>query len=165
MAGRVTLRSGATTPGPGCPTLARGKAMKKTRERGISRREFVKLTGAGALAAGVGPAFLFPRPAGAASKTLKILQWSHFIPAYDKWFDGVFTKEWGQKHDTEVTVDHITIAEINARAAAEVSAQKGHDLFMSLSPPAPYHHQPTDPPQTYHQLDKHTGKPTPLSTN
>ena len=136
--------------------------MKKTRERGISRREFVKLTGAGALAAGVGPAFLFPRSAGAASKTLKILQWSHFVPAYDKWFDGVFTKEWGQKHDTEVTVDHITIAEINARAAAEVSAQKGHDLFMFLSPPAAYEKQVIDHAEVYQQVEKKHGKAIPL---
>jgi multiple sugar transport system substrate-binding protein len=136
--------------------------MKRKRERGISRREFVKLTGAGALAAGVGPAFLFSRPAGAASKTLKILQWSHFVPAYDKWFDGVFTKEWGQKHDTEVTVDHITIAEINARAAAEVSAQKGHDLFMFLSPPAAYEKQVIDHAEVYQQVEKKHGKPIPL---
>jgi multiple sugar transport system substrate-binding protein len=136
--------------------------MKKTRERGISRREFVKLTGAGALAAGVGPAFLFPRPAGAASKTLKILQWSHFIPAYDKWFDGVFTKEWGQKHDTTVSVDHITTAEINARAAAEVSAQKGHDLFMFLSPPAAYEKQVIDHAEIYQQVEKKYGKVIPL---
>src|SRR5258708_6040483 len=136
--------------------------MKRKRERGISRREFVKLTGAGALAAGVGPAFLFSRPAGAASKTLKILQWSHFGPAYDKWFDGVFTKEWGQKHDTEVTVDHITIAEINARAAAEDSAQKGHDLFMILSPPAAYEKQVIDHAEIYQQVEKKHGKPIPL---
>jgi multiple sugar transport system substrate-binding protein len=136
--------------------------MKRKRERGISRREFVKLTGAGALAAGVGPAFLFSRPAGAASKTLKILQWSHFVPVYDKWFDGVFTKEWGQKHDTEVTVDHITIAEINARAAAEVSAQKGHDLFMFLSPPAAYEKQVIDHAEIYQQVEKKHGKVIPL---
>jgi multiple sugar transport system substrate-binding protein len=114
------------------------------------------------LAAGVGPAFLFPRPAGAASKTLKILQWSHFIPAYDKWFDGVFTKEWGQKHDTTVTVDHITTAEINARAAAEVSAQKGHDLFMFLSPPAAYEKQVIDHAEIYQQVEKEHGKVVPL---
>jgi len=136
--------------------------MKRKRERGISRREFVKLTGAGALAAGVGPAFLFSRPAGAASRTLKILQWSHFIPAYDKWFDGVFTKEWGQKHDTTVSVDHITTAEINARAAAEVSAQKGHDLFMFLSPPAAYEKQVIDHAEIYQQVEKKHGKPIPL---
>ncbi len=136
--------------------------MKKKHGKGVSRREFVKLAGVGALGAGVGPAFLFPGRAGAASKTLKILQWSHFVPGYDKWLDGVFTKEWGQKHDTEVTVDHITIPEINARAAAEVSAQKGHDLFMFLSPPAAYEKQVIDHTELYQQVEKKHGKVIPL---
>ncbi|HEX7681206.1 MAG TPA: twin-arginine translocation signal domain-containing protein, partial [Thermoanaerobaculia bacterium] len=96
----------------------------------ISRRKFVKLTGGAAVAAGMTSAFLFPARALAQQKTLKIVQWSHFVPGYDKWFDNVFTKEWGAKHNTNVIVDHIAIGEINARAAAEVAAGKGHDLFM-----------------------------------
>ena len=87
--------------------------------------------------------------AAAQQKTLKIIQWSHFVPGYDKWFDGVFTKEWGSKHDTEVIVDHIAIGEVNARAAAEVAAKKGHDLFMFLSPPAAYEKQVIDHGEIY----------------
>src|SRR5882762_9302877 len=46
------------------------------------------------------PAFLFPERAWARRETLKIIQWSHFIPACDKeWLDTVLAKEWGQKHD------------------------------------------------------------------
>ncbi|HLN93412.1 MAG TPA: carbohydrate ABC transporter substrate-binding protein, partial [Thermoanaerobaculia bacterium] len=114
--------------------------MAKKRNRGLTRRQFGKLTAAGALVVG-GPAFLFPDRAKAAGKTLKIIQWSHFVPGYDKWFDGVYTKEWGAKNDTEVIVDHVAIGEINARAAAEAAAKKGHDLFMFLSPPAAYEKQ------------------------
>ena len=77
--------------------------MTRKRNRGMTRRRFARLAGAGALAAG-GPAFLFTDKARAADKTLKIVQWSHFVPGYDKWFDGVFTKEWGQKNNTQVTV-------------------------------------------------------------
>jgi multiple sugar transport system substrate-binding protein len=106
--------------------------MPKNRSPGLTRREFVKLAGAGAAAA----SGLVPARGRAQQKTLKIIQWSHFVPAYDKWFDGEFCKQWGQKHDTNVIVDHISIGEINARAAAEVAAQRGHDLFMFLSPPA-----------------------------
>ncbi|PYU35851.1 MAG: sugar ABC transporter substrate-binding protein, partial [Acidobacteria bacterium] len=96
--------------------------MAKKNKPGLSRREFIKLTGSGALAVGVGtgPFFLFPERAAAQQKTLKILQWSHFVPGYDKWFDGVFTKEWGQKNNINVVVDHISLNEIPARAAAEV---------------------------------------------
>ncbi len=136
--------------------------MSARRNRGMTRRSFAKLAGAGALAAG-GPAFLFPDRARAAGKTLKIVQWSHFVPGYDKWFDGVFTKEWGQKNDTEVIVDHIAIGEVNARAAAEVAARKGHDLFMFLSPPAAYEKQVIDQRDVYAAVEKQHGKMIPLA--
>ena len=132
--------------------------MSKKRHRGLTRRDFAKLTGAGALAAGVGPAFLFPSRASAAAKTLKIIQWSHFVPGYDKWFDGVYTKEWGSKHDTEVIVDHVAIGEVNARAAAEAAARKGHDLFMFLSPPAAYEKLVIDHREIYEEVQKKHGK-------
>jgi multiple sugar transport system substrate-binding protein len=65
----------------------------------------------------------------AQTKTLTILQWSHFVPAFDTWFDK-FAQEWGRKNGIAVTVDHIPEQDIAARAAAEVAAQSGHDLFM-----------------------------------
>jgi multiple sugar transport system substrate-binding protein len=121
----------------------------------------VKAAGAGALAAS-GIAGLAPRRARAQEKTLKIVQWSHFVPGYDKWFDGVFCKAWGEKHSTRVVVDHISIGEINARAAAEVSAKKGHDLFMFLSPPAAYEAQAIDHSEIYQEVAKRWGKPIDL---
>jgi len=131
-----------------------------SRRRSWSRREFVKATGTGVLAAGMSG--LVPRAARAQEKTLKIVQWSHFVPGYDKWFDGVFCKAWGEKHNTRVVVDHIAIGEINARAAAEVSAKKGHDLFMFLSPPAAYENQAIDHKEIYEQVGKKWGKPIDL---
>lgn len=125
---------------------------------GISRRRFIQATGAAALGAGLSAAGLAPRTARAQQKTLKIMQWSHFVPAYDKWFDGVFCKQWGEKHGTQVIVDHISIGEINARAAAEVSAQKGHDLFMFLSPPAAYEKQVIDHTEIYQEAQRKHGK-------
>src|SRR5271154_1132773 len=122
--------------------------MPRKPGRGMTRRRFASLAGAGALAAGA-PALLFPDKARAAGQTLKNVQWSHVVPGYYKWFDGVFTKEWGQKNNTEVIVDHISIGEINARAAAEVAAKKGHDLFMFLSPPAAYEKQGIDHNEIY----------------
>src|SRR5439155_9120015 len=135
--------------------------MSNKRDRGLTRRQFGKLAAASALAAS-GPAFLFPDRARAAGKTLKIIQWSHFVPGYDKWFDGVYTKEWGSKHDTEVIVDHVAIGEINARAAAEAAAKKGHDLFMFLSPPAAYEKQTIDHAEIYQEVQKKHGKVIPL---
>src|SRR5215831_14426175 len=104
----------------------------------VSRRQFLHTAGSAALAASIGAYIIIPGRVSAQQKTLKILQWSHFVPGYDKWFDGTFTKEWGAKNNTKVIVDHISVGEINARGAAEVSARRGHDLFMFLSPPAAY---------------------------
>src|SRR2546423_9187882 len=132
--------------------------MSKQSGRKISRRKFVKLSGGAVAAAGMTSAFLFPQRALAQQKTLKIVQWSHFVPGYDKWFDNTFTKEWGAKHDTNVVVDHIAIGEINARAAAEVAAKKGHDLFMFLSPPAAYEKQVIDHKEIYQEAERKHGK-------
>src|SRR6202040_3803321 len=140
--GPVLLRSrwsdaaGRNPSGGAGPREGRRNLMSKKRNRGLTRREFAKLTGSSALAAGVGANFLFPERAAAQQKTLKILQWSHFVPAYDTWFDGTFAKQWGEKHNTNVVVDHINLVDINTRAASEAQAKKGHDLFMFLSPPA-----------------------------
>jgi multiple sugar transport system substrate-binding protein len=134
--------------------------MSKRSADKITRRKFVKVTGgaAAAAAAGLTTGFLFPQRAFAQQKTLKIVQWSHFVPGYDKWFDNTFTKEWGTKNNTNVIVDHIAIGEINARAAAEVSAKKGHDLFMFLSPPAAYEKQVINHREIYEEVQRKHGK-------
>src|SRR2546422_11695601 len=123
--------------------------MSKKTHRGLTRREFAKIAGAGTLATGVGANFLFPARAAAQQKTLKILQWSHFVPGYDKWFNNTYTKEWGAKNGTEVIVDNINLALIPSRAAAEVSAQKGHDLMMFLAPPSVFEDPVVDMTEVY----------------
>ncbi|MGH8915632.1 MAG: ABC transporter substrate-binding protein, partial [Acidimicrobiia bacterium] len=96
----------------------------------LSRRRFLETTGTGLAAVGLAPAISAPfvSRALAQTKTLKIIQWSHFVPEYDQWING-FAKDWGKQNGLEVTVDHIPHLELPARAAAEVSAQAGHDLF------------------------------------
>jgi len=124
-------------------------------------RENLEGAAATGVAATVGP-FVHVRPARAA-KTLRILQWSHFVPAYDKWFNGQYVKEWGAKNDTEVTVDNINLNLIPSRAAAEVSAQKGHDLVMFLSPPSVYEEQVVPMNDVYAEVEKKHGKPIDLA--
>jgi len=136
-------------------------AGKETQK--MTRREFVRVAGTGALAASLGPALAsFPAYARAGDKTLRVAQWSHFVPGYDKWFDGVFCKQWGDRHDTKVIVDHLSISEVNARAASEASARHGHDLFMFLSPPAAYEKQVIDHAEIYQEVERKHGKPVEL---
>src|SRR6266516_1080580 len=138
----------------------RASDMGRKNDQGLSRRDFIKLSGSGAFAlgAGSGPFFLFPERAAAEQKTMNILQWSHFVPAYDTWFDGTFCKQWGQKNNTNVIVDHINLVDLPAKAASEASAQKGHDLFMLLSPPAAYEKQTIDMAHVYQEVEKKHGK-------
>jgi multiple sugar transport system substrate-binding protein len=138
----------------------RDKGKKKT--KGVSRRRFLKAAGAAGLVAGMGP-LIVSRPARGAGKTLKILQWNHFIPGYDKWFDNIYVKHWGEKNDTDVIVDHVSIGALNSRAAAEVSAQRGHDLFMFLWPAPAFESQVIDHRDIYQEVQRKHGMPVDLA--
>jgi multiple sugar transport system substrate-binding protein len=96
----------------------------------VSRRRFLKDSALTLAAAGTAPMLSAPfvSRAMADTKTLSIVQWSHFVPEYDAWFDK-FAKDWGEKNKIAVSVDHIPVQNVPARAAAEASAQSGHDLF------------------------------------
>jgi multiple sugar transport system substrate-binding protein len=121
----------------------------------LTRRAFVK---AGvALAAGALPASC-ARKAARERKTLRIVQWSHYVPRYDQWFDKVFTKEWGAKNGTDVIVDHMAATEVPARGAAEAAAGQGHDLFHFISPPAAYERQVIDHADIIRETEKRHGK-------
>jgi multiple sugar transport system substrate-binding protein len=62
-----------------------------------------------------------------AGTELKILQWSHFVPQYDVWFDS-FAEAWGADHGVDVSVDHINLAELNAALTAAIDAGEGPTL-------------------------------------
>src|SRR5207253_10898109 len=55
------------------------EGFSMTMQANIDRREFVTTTGAAVAAAALGPTIRIRR----REKTLKILQWSHFVPTYD----------------------------------------------------------------------------------
>lgn len=128
----------------------------------VSRRQFIKAAGSVALAAGVGPTILSGR-GRAQEKTLRILQWNHFVPGYDKWFNETYIREWGEKNNTKVVVDNIGLAGLNTRASAEVSAQQGHDLFMFLWPPPVFEDQVIDHAEIYQECERKYGKPIDLA--
>jgi multiple sugar transport system substrate-binding protein len=137
--------------------------MEDKKQGIISRRDFLKTAGAGAVAAGAAPSLLLggcgeqPK-AKKGTQTLKILQWNHFVPRYDKWFNGTYVKEWGDKNNTQVTVDNIGLGGLNSRAAAEVSAQKGHDLFLFMWPSPVYEDQVIDHKEIYQEVERKYGK-------
>ena len=75
------------------------------------------------------------------SGDLRILQWVHFVPDYDKWLDNTYIKQWGEANDVEVKIDHINNALLFSTASSEVAAQSGHDVFQFISPPSSFQKQ------------------------
>ena len=68
---------------------------------------------------------------------ISILQWSHFVPLYDEWFDG-WAAEWGEANGIGVTVDHVTVAELPPALAAAIEAGQGHTIVEMLFPPTAF---------------------------
>lgn len=125
------------------------------------RRRFVRHAGALGAAASLGP-FFHVRPARAA-RTLRIMQWHHFVLSYDNWFHDTYIREWGQANDVEVILDRVAFPSLPLRAQAEISAQKGHDLFMFLQPPAMFEDHAIDHAEVYQECERRYGKPIDLA--
>jgi multiple sugar transport system substrate-binding protein len=111
--------------------------------------------------AGGGAGRLFYGPLKFKGRELKgdlsIIQWAHFVPAYDAWL-GDYARAWGQQNDVQVTIDHINNQLLQARATAEVAAQSGHDLFEHLAPPASFEDQVIDHRPIVEEITHKVGK-------
>lgn len=138
------------------------KGLKKKTVGVITRRKFIKTSLAAGALVGTG-GLIFPRYGAAKPKTLKIIQWAHFVPSFDKWLKDTYVKEWGEKNDTEVIIDHVSIMELFERPVAEVSAHKGHDLVMFNRPPAAFEDHVIDQREIYQECEKKYGKAIPLA--
>ena len=116
----------------------------------LTRRDLLKGGTAAAFAVGMfgglaDKSFGFAGPMKFAKKQLagdlRIMQWAHFVPAYDQWLDNTYVKRWGEANDVEVKVDHINNALLYSTGASQVAAQSGHDLFWFISPPSTFQKQ------------------------
>ena len=112
--------------------------------RSASRRTVLKGAGGASLAALGYPVFRAsgraatlvqtPTTRDISGTSLSLLQWSHFVPTYDEWFDA-FVQEWGEANGVEVgKPDHINTADVPSTLAAEISAGEGHDLVEHIVP-------------------------------
>ena len=79
--------------------------MTTRRSLRVTRRRFLEQAGLTLAAASASslPAPFISR-ALADTKSLSIVQWSHFVPEYDKWFDQ-FAKDCGRKNNICVSVE------------------------------------------------------------
>jgi multiple sugar transport system substrate-binding protein len=135
------------------------------REGRYDRRELLRRAGAGAVSVGVagsgfGGAFYGPlRFKGRWLKgDLSLITWAHFVPAFDTWLDKTWAKDWGEKNDVQVKVDHILNTLLPARAQAEAAAKNGHDIFFQLSPPAQLEDQVINHKEIVQEVQRKVGK-------
>jgi len=109
------------------------KRIVKQSARTLTRRGLLTAAGAG-IAGAAASRLVAPWQAGAApaqirGSSLRILVWSHFIPAYDTAFDK-YANDWGVENAVTVRVDHIPIDQLPARIAPEPAAGAGHDVVQ-----------------------------------
>ncbi len=69
--------------------------------------------------------------------SISLLQWKHFVPRYDEWFDR-YIREWGEANNVEVQVDRVNFSELPSALAAEIDAGQGHTIIELPSSPASF---------------------------
>lgn len=145
-------------------------------DEGLGRRDFLRLAAGGALCAAVGAGCSSdsddgkPSAArasgdpktGATPTQLRVAQWSHFVPAYDAWFDHEFARRWGEDHDVDVVVDHLPLNELPIRGDSEAAAKRGHDLFWFINPRAALEDEVIDHREIVEEVSAKLGSLTPL---
>ena len=142
--------------------------------RPTSRRTVLKGAGAASLASLAYPVFRASGNAATLTQTpptrdvsgtsLSILQWSHFVPRYDTWFDQ-FVAEWGEANGVEVTVDHVNTADVPAALASEISAGEGHDLVEHIASLAQYEKSLVDMADVVQEATARHGEQLPMARN
>lgn len=158
-----------------------GPALDSPAASTLTRREFLRLaaiTSVGLVLAACAPtATPTPPPAAAAptraattapttaptapavtrGTTLNMLQWSHFAPPGDEYFDK-WAADWGKKNGIEVKVEHINANDIAARLASHVQAKSGPDIIQYMYTwPAIYSESLVDVSDVADKLGKQLG--------
>lgn len=94
----------------------------------LTRRQLVGTAAAAGAAYGLGLASRFPQIALGQEREMSILMFSSFVSANDEELRRQ-AAEFGKRAGVKITVDFVSIPEMAAKHAAEVSAQRGHDII------------------------------------
>jgi multiple sugar transport system substrate-binding protein len=101
--------------------------MDERKQRKLGRRHVLKGLAAGTAAAAV-PTVLLRKASAQQERTLRIVQWKHFVPDYDRWFT-TFAQQFGEKKKCTVQVDYVATPDLPTAIAADISRGGGHDVF------------------------------------
>src|SRR3974377_68803 len=102
----------------------------------IDRRRLLKLSGAGAIAAGSGgiAAILTTRraPAYAQGTSLHWLRWSDFVPASDKLLREQIVPQGEKALGIKLNLEMINANDIQARLTSAIQSGSGPDIFYMI---------------------------------
>ena len=76
-------------------------------------------------------------PAPAQQMEISILQWNHFVPRYDVWFDA-WAEEWGEANGAGVTVHHVNVTDLPAALTTAIEAGQGYSIVEMPFPPTAF---------------------------
>jgi multiple sugar transport system substrate-binding protein len=93
---------------------------------GTSRRDFLKITAAGAAGAA-----LLPRAGLAADKTITILHESSFIPPFDDYIKNTLAQAYEKETGVKVVYDTTAVGSLPTRIAAITETGSGADITMN----------------------------------
>ena len=136
----------------------------------LSRREFLRLAAVAGAGAAMGGAACskgtndkpVARAGSSGGKVLRIAQTSHFVPAYDTWFDGEYARQWGERNGVNVVVDHYPLGDMFARVQAEAEARRGHDIMgLFANHPAVFEDDVIDHRDVVEEVEAKVGEVTP----
>ncbi|MHB8647440.1 MAG: ABC transporter substrate-binding protein [Thermomicrobiales bacterium] len=128
-ASKPTTASSAATTAPAAAT-ASGGTSATTASGSAAAGNPTKKTG--------DPNVKYAGPTIEKGGTLKILLWSHYVPAYDSTYFDKWATDWGTKNGLKVTVDHVPTATVITAAQAEIAVKGGHDLTQLQEAPTPH---------------------------
>jgi len=99
--------------------------------RKLTRRSLLK-TGLTASAALATPTILVRKASAQTEATLKVVQWKHFVPDYDRYFN-VFAKEFGDKHQCKVEVDYVATPDLPTAIAADIPVDTSPIAIVTIA--------------------------------
>ena len=102
----------------------------------IDRRRLLKLSGAGAIAAGSGLAGILAAgraPAYAQASTVHWLRWSDFVPASDQLLLNQIVPECEKALGIKLTIERVNANDIQARVTSSVQSGSGPDIILALN--------------------------------
>lgn len=114
--------------------MTKTKASKRARELG--RRDFIE-KGSAVAAATALPLSGCGDDEGMMSgdRTLRILQWNHFVPSYDTWFDE-WAMSWATANNVELMLEHVALGDLNGRVMEAIANGEGPDLVELVAAPS-----------------------------